>query len=322
MPKVSVVLPTYDAARFVGEAVESVLLQTFSDFELIVVDDGSTDETREIVAGYSDPRVRYIYQENRGPAAARNAGIRASRGEYVVFLDADDTWLPRKLACQIPLLRAHPDLGLVYCSAYKFEDDAVFSEMRARHRGDVVYPLLIVDNIVAGSASSAMVRRECFDRVGLFDEDLTAFEDWDMWLRIALQYEFDYVPEHLVMIRVHSASIQKQVQRMKTGILAFFDKVLTDPTLAAAARPVRRRVRSLACFVLGRACCNGGELGLARRYLLQSVWHYPLQGRAWALLAVTLLGPRPMSWARAGRTRLIRAVRYRHLDRGAGWVDR
>ena len=122
MPVVSAIIPTYNFGRFLGEAIQSVLDQTFTDFELIVVDDGSTDDTREVVGSFNDSRIRYIYQENRGLPAARNTGIKASRGEYIAFLDSDDIWLTQNLELKVKSLDSHPDAGLVCSDGYNFDD--------------------------------------------------------------------------------------------------------------------------------------------------------------------------------------------------------
>ncbi len=309
MPRVSVVMPAYNAGQFIAEAIESVLAQTFGDFELIVVDDGAIDDTCNVVARFSDARVRYFYQENRERSAARNAGIRAARGEYVAFLDADDTWLPEKLARQVAHMDEHPEVGLVYCAAYKVRGGRVSSQMKARFRGNVVRPLLTVDNIIAGSASAVMVRRDVLDCVGGFDEGRIIFEDWDLWLRIAMHYTVDFVSEALACVRVHSGSTQARAELMKAGIQSFFDHVLTAPAFADEVRPVERRVRGLQDFLLGRVCCNAGEMGEARKHLWQSVRYDPLRSWAWAYLGAALLGRCPLSWLRTARSQAFRLQR-------------
>jgi glycosyltransferase involved in cell wall biosynthesis len=313
-PTVSVVIPSYNSARFVGEAIESVLAQSYEGFELIVVDDGSTDNTRDVVARYTDPRVRYVYQENQERSAARNRGIREARGKYVAFLDADDLWLPKKLAEQVRLMESQPDVGLAYVGTYVVEEDGTpFFEQRCRHRGNVVRALLVEDNIVAGSASSAMVRRACFERAGFFDESLSVCEDWDVWLRIASHYPVDFVDRPLVKVRTHGGSTQKQAEKMRQGTLAFFDRVLSDPSLENEVRPVRRQVRSLALFMVGRAYYAAREMRLARRYFLQSVRAYPLQWRAWQYGMRSLVGPQWTERLRWLRNRAAQSLRFRKV---------
>lgn len=311
MPEISVVIPTFNMARFVGEAVRSVLDQTFADFEVLVVDDGSTDNTREVIAAIDDPRVRYLHQENRGLAGARNAGIEAARGSFIAFLDADDLWLPDKLARQRQLFADRPWVGLVYTGAYVMEGGQVFACHRGRYRGHVVRELLTVDNIVVGSGSAAMVRRECFDRVGLFDESLSACEDWDMWLRIAARYPFDFVEQPLVKLRTHAGGMQRQAERMHRATRALFDKILADPALSDHVRETRTQVTSLADFMVGRSYYFAREMPEARRYFLRSLRAHPLQARAWEYLLRSLLGRRLTEVARTGRNRLRHALRFR-----------
>jgi glycosyltransferase involved in cell wall biosynthesis len=303
------VIPAYNPGPFIGEAVASVLAQTFADFDLVVVDDGSTDDTRSILASFTDERVSYLFQDNRERSGARNTGIRAARGEYIAFLDADDTWLPEKLARQVALLDAHSEIGLVYCSAWKLRAGVIMGEQKATYRGNVVRPLLIVDNVIAGSASAVMVRRDVLDEVGGFDERRIIYEDWDLWLRIARRFPVDFVADNLVHIRVHPASTQMRTELMKSGIRTFFDPLLTDPLWADEVRPVARRVHGLENFLIGRVCCNAGQMAEARRHLLRSVSYDPLRVRAWAYLGVACLGPRPLAWLRAARTRAAQLTR-------------
>jgi glycosyltransferase involved in cell wall biosynthesis len=208
-PMVSVVIAAYSAARWIAETLDSVLAQTFQDFEVIVVDDGSTDETPEVVAGYGS-RVRYLRQENGGQPSARNFGIRAVRGSYVAFLDADDLWLPEKLQLQMDLLSRHPNLAWVYSDAIVFDEESgqeVFraSDVTKLYAGDILRPLLL-SNFIA--SPTPVIRRDVFDTVGYFDEspDLQFAEDWNMWLRIAAKYQVRFVERPLAKYRRHATS--------------------------------------------------------------------------------------------------------------------
>ncbi len=184
MPRVSVVIPCYNTGQYLAEAIQSVLDQTYRDWELIVVDDGSTDNTREIAYSFSDPRIRYVYQENRGLSAARNMGIHSSQGEFLQFLDADDLILPAKFEQQVKLLDAHPQYGLVYSQSRYLQDghlDTICCECTPS--GNVLSEL-VAENLFPVHA--ALIRRACFEHAGLFCEELTAGgEDRDMWLRMA-----------------------------------------------------------------------------------------------------------------------------------------
>lgn len=209
MPKVSVIIPTYNRAYLVCEAIDSVLSQTFKDFEIIVVDDGSTDNTKEALEKYG-PRICYIYQENKGRAEARNAGIRQAKAEYIAFLDDDDIWLPNKLEKQITFLDTRPDIGLVHTFIKKVDAEGhLLVKETKRHIKSYRKAMQIGYNYAGMSAlcimftSTIMLRKECFYEVGLYDRNTEVFEDWDFYLRLALKYSIGTIPESLVMYRLH-----------------------------------------------------------------------------------------------------------------------
>jgi glycosyltransferase involved in cell wall biosynthesis len=208
-PAVSVIIPAYNSVPWVAETLDSVLAQTFKDFEVIVVDDGSTDETPAVVAGYGS-RVRYLRQEHGGQPSARNAGIRAACGAYIAFLDADDLWLPEKLQLQMDLFSRHPDLAWVYSDVIVFNEGSgreafKYSDVTKLYAGDILRPLLLFDFI---ASPTPVVKREVFGTVGYFDEspDLQNSEDWNMWLRIAAKYPVRFVERPLAKYRRHAAS--------------------------------------------------------------------------------------------------------------------
>jgi glycosyltransferase involved in cell wall biosynthesis len=219
-PAVSVIVPTYNYARFLPAALDSALGQTFRDFEALVIDDGSTDDTPEVVRPYlADPRVRYHRVANGGPARARNVGLGLARAPLVAFLDADDLWLPAKLERQVALFRRDPGLGLVYTRRRLMDEEGCDLDCGepAPHRGDVLRALLACNFLCL---ATCMLRREVFTAVGTFDETLKQSEDFDLWLRIAERYRFDYVDEQLVRYRVGHASISRHVEeRLRTVVL-------------------------------------------------------------------------------------------------------
>jgi glycosyltransferase involved in cell wall biosynthesis len=195
----SVIIPTFNRAAFLREAIGSVLAQTEKDFELIVVDDGSTDRTRELVVEYGD-RVRYFFQSNAGVSAARNLGIRHARGKFITFLDSDDLWLPKKLARQLQWMAAHPSLMLCYTDEIWIRRGVrVNQKLIHAKSGGWIYPLCLPRCII--SPSSVLMRRELFEAVGLFDEQLPVCEDYDLWLRIATRFEVGYIAEPLIVKR-------------------------------------------------------------------------------------------------------------------------
>ena len=221
--QVSVVIPTYNHAHFVGAAIQSVLNQTYREFEIIVVDDGSTDDTRSIVAQFRD-QVRYIWQENQGLSAARNSGIRAANGEFIALLDADDMYEPAFLSKLISQLEANPDGDAVYCG-YQFVDATNNPLPHIEKRvvpPDQLYDVLLNGNFMAPECM--LVRKRCYTEGQLFDEALRACEDWDMWLWISKQYKVLGTSDVLTRHRILSGSMSSDPVRMLNNRLAVLQK--------------------------------------------------------------------------------------------------
>ena len=218
-PLVSVVIATYNMARYLPLAVKSALDQTYKNIEVLVVDDGSTDDTDHAIEPLlEDPRLRYCRQENKGQAAAKNRGIRESRGAYIAFLDADDVWALDKLDLQLPLFSRSEAVGVVHARVVYIDktgrelsvaDNRLF-------RGRVSGPLLIRNFIGFGTS---IVKRECFDRLGVFKENVRMGVDYDLWLRLSTQYEFDYIDRPLLYYRVWSGQMSNNGKsRYENGI--------------------------------------------------------------------------------------------------------
>lgn len=293
-PLVSAVIPTYNYARYVAGAVESVLAQSFDDLEIVVVDDGSTDETADTLHPFLD-RIRYIRQEHRGLAAARNTGIRVARGPYVAFLDSDDLWLPEKVSVQSARLDDDPAVGLVYGEAALFAETspgtATLHSYWAHHPSGKILPWLVRQNVVP--SPTPMVRRELFDQVGPFDETLSACEDWDMWIRIAQVSEFAYVDRVLAKYRVHAANMSLDYERMMTNGLRVLEKAFSSPNLSPEIKRLRRSIisRRHADYALG--CFYEGRYAQARRSVIRAVTLDPrclCYGKTAAVLSSCLLG--------------------------------
>jgi len=192
--KVSVVIPTYNRAEFLKRAIESVFKQTFQDFELIIVDDGSTDKTKEVVNSFWSDKIKYIYQENSGGAARpKNTGIKVATGEYIAILDDDDEWLPEKLEKQVRFLDEHPEIDIVGCN-YLINGK---KEYRIPEYKDVLKRILETDDM--GTGSIMVYRRKVFDNVGLFDENLRSSQDKEMRIRLAQEHRFGFVREPLAI---------------------------------------------------------------------------------------------------------------------------
>lgn len=210
MSKVSVIIPTYNRVNLICDAVDSVLNQTFKDWEIIVVDDGSTDNTREVLGKYTS--IIYVYQENKGRAEARNIGAKLAKGEYIAFLDDDDIWLPHKLKKQVDYLNSHPGICLVHAFIEVVNEEGRLLPKETKKQVKLYRKAMKLGYTYEGMSqlclmftSTVMVRRACLDKIGLFDSRVEAFEDWDFYLRFALKYPIATIPDALVNYRIHKA---------------------------------------------------------------------------------------------------------------------
>ena len=220
MPAISIVLATFNRAQLLPQAIASIQAQTFADWELIVVDDGSTDSTRQVVSEIQqrDPRVRYVHQENRGGAAARNMGVRAAQGMYITFKDDDDLCHLEKLAQQYQLLSTHPEYGWMY--GFMDVENLVTGERSVHGRVVTTYRELFSGYFIG--TPTVLIRRSCFDRVGAFKEDraLWGAEDLEFFLRLTKVYAFGCVPKPLITryIREEQASIERQARYLEATV--------------------------------------------------------------------------------------------------------
>ena len=224
-PVVSVVVPAYNAAWCVHRAVDSVLSQEYKDFELIVVDDGSTDRTVEVLSAYGTA-LRVVRQANGGLSSARNAGIRAARGEYVAFLDADDWWLPGKLGRQVALMRTRTDIGFSSTAARVEDPDGrLLNVWRcACWEGSFLAHLFGSNADVAGSGSAVIARRALFEHTGGFDETLRSLEDIDMWMRLAAVTGYACLDEPLAVILKRPDSMSRNLEVMRDAAVRVMSK--------------------------------------------------------------------------------------------------
>lgn len=260
MARVSIIIPTYNRADMILTALESVLAQTYSDWEAIVVDDGSTDATRDVISVVKDDRVRYIAQANKGLPGARNTGIRASTGEYVAFLDSDDAFLPEKLAVQVPRLDAEPALGLI-AGGYIEVDPAMrpIRELRPWEK----HPQMNLPVWVRAClfcVGSPLVRRSWLEKAGLFDESMRYVEDWDLWLRMAsLGCRMAWLEQPVYLYRMHASNMVRQAVLMKNGMIRMFDKFFALPGLSAEVSALRGAAYGYAYLNAAARALAGGD---------------------------------------------------------------
>jgi glycosyltransferase involved in cell wall biosynthesis len=266
LPRVSIIIPTYNRSKLLRVALESALEQTYPNIEVIVVDDGSTDDTATVMAQYAG-RVTYLKQANQDVAAARNTGIRAASGEYLTFLDDDDLILPIKIARQVQVLDFQPGVGLVHCQFYRANEDGNYlNQIGLLPEGEVLHKLVCRNFVWVGAP---LIRRHCFDRVGLFDEGIPSITaDWDMWLRIAQAgYRFACVQEPLGVYRIHRDSMLSDVVKLERGLFAVLEKVFSNPQLPADVAVLKKQALGEICFWIGCRYYAAGQWDDARRSL-------------------------------------------------------
>ena len=231
MNKISVLIPSYNCVKFLPEAIKSVLNQTYQDFEIIIIDDGSTDNTKDIVDSFKKQylnQIQYIYQENKGLAIARNTGLEHAQGQYIALLDADDVWLPERLEAEIHVIESDPSIGLVHANITKISPTGEFLDTPIRQKqflsGNIYEYIFLRKADIA--CPTVLFRKECCKQAGMFDPNLTRLgcEDRDLWLRISKDYKITYVDKVLANYRVSPESMSRNLKKMLEARLYVIDK--------------------------------------------------------------------------------------------------
>lgn len=251
-PKVSVIITTYNRADYLGFAIDSVLSQTFEDFELIIIDDGSTDGTKELVNSYQDERIIYHYQENRGQNPARNKGMAISNGEYIAHLDSDDMWIPSKLEKQVYILENNYNIGLVYCGTQLIDGmhNVIGTQPIVIHNGKVLDKLLMTNFLYNGSC--AIFRKDCLKKVGFFDESFKRMTDWEFYLKFAIYYKFFGINEYLLKYRIHNETMSKDFNSYKAYGIKILEKIFAHKDLDPKYLKFKNRAIALRHRYMGR----------------------------------------------------------------------
>jgi glycosyltransferase involved in cell wall biosynthesis len=289
-PQVSVVIPTFNSARLVREAIDSVLGQTYRDFEIIVVDDGSDDDTSSVVAQFGS-NVNYFKQTNQGAGAARNQGIAMSRGKHIAFLDADDLWAPEKLAEQIPVIEQDSSVGLVY------SDWAITSPgggTKASQLKDLkpqsgnVFDGLVQCGFIL--TSGAVVRRTCLDDVGDFDNTLSIAQDYDLWLRISYRWKIELVNKVLVTKKDRDGNLSSNLIRTANERIALFHKALINfSDMTPSTRQLVKDQLAYNYWDVGYHHFDQLSLREARKSFASCLSYRPSNARAFGYFAATFL---------------------------------
>lgn len=278
LPLVSVVIPTYNYGHFVCEAIESALAQTYPHIEVIVVDDGSRDDTKKRLEQYGS-KIRTVYQDNRGLSAARNTGIKEAKGVYIAFLDSDDIWIPKKIEQQIQAFEGKTSLGIVSCSNLEINEKGdVLGEVLKqdfKNRKELI-DNLILRNVISGG-SNAVVRKDCFSKIGLFDETLNSSEDWDMWLRITYHYDVKIVEAPLVKVRVSPKSMSSapNASRMLQNELKVLDKYFSQNGMPQLQK-LKAKALSYRYFCAAWAYLTSQDIHEAWQHILKSFYYSPI----------------------------------------------
>ena len=288
MPKVSVIIPTYNRAQFLSFAIESALKQTFTDLEIIVSDDKSTDHTRKVVKSFKDRRIRYVYNDgNRGPSATRNTAILSSEGEYIAFLDDDDEWLPEKLKIQVNLMDKSPrSICGVYSNRLKINKsngEIISTDPGAEKlKGNLLFQLVIKSPI---HTSTVLVRKKCLEEVGLFNETISYMEDRDLWIRLSMNWDFEYINEPLIKVFFHrNGHLSQNLMNQTAGrekLLEMYQYLFRK----------NRESWGKLHLCLGAQYCQLKEMKKGRHNIIEAIKIYPFNKLAYFHLFSSLLGP-------------------------------
>jgi|GEM_PF-2351979 hypothetical protein len=292
MTHITVVIPTYNRADCLPKTLDSVLAQTYGDYDVVVVDDGSTDETQRVLGGYTG-LIQVVQQPNLGVGQARNTGIRAAKGQYIAFLDSDDIWIPKKLELQVLALESDRDLKWVYSDAYAFDGETgqwlfLLSDLARQYEGEISKSLLLEDFI---PSPTPVVARSVFDEVGSFS-DIQVVEDWEMWLRIAARYPIRRVPQSLAGYRVHQRSVtrgQHPVSHLRQRLRAIEMAVAFDPS---TYQPHMKLAMARQFFIAGKAMRSENETESSRVMFRTAITYAPGMLASYPYWASTFLGAR------------------------------
>ncbi|MGA2668939.1 MAG: glycosyltransferase [Ignavibacteria bacterium] len=282
MPKISVIIPTYNRASLISESIDSVLYQTYKDFDLIIVDDGSTDNTKEIISRYDDPRVKYEYRENRGVSAARNYGAEMTSADYIIFLDSDDILLENSLEKFVNCLDFNKEVGFGYGQANIMKVGGEVYRVRKSHfftDSQIIDPVKQIRELIFHkpyTVSTCAMRLSCFNAIGGFNEDMWFAEDWQFFVRLAKRYSAFYIAEPVTNMRVHDNQLQNEVKPgREKAFFSIIKEVFEDPIFAPKVEDIKGQAYCHIYNSILAELASGEDSKLARKYQIMAVRFYP-----------------------------------------------
>lgn len=311
MPKVSVIIPTYNCGQYITEAIESVLSQTYKDVEIVVVDDGSEDNTKEVLAKYIDQRtIKYCYQKNQGPGAARNTGIKASEGAFLAFLDADDILLPKSLERRVEFLEKCYGVYLVFSDYFKQNDfesvpkvgflrerrfvDMFGGAVKKRTGDEIVFNCkeyfdIAIKDYVYVHTCGVLLRKAIIDRIGLFRTDFSIGEDNEFWFRICSRYDIGYVDKPLYFYRTYASNLTKNKLKLSENAIKYYTFLLDSYGSDQHVKRALKKKLADQQFWLGYCYMEKGERKLALGQYLRSILSNPFNAASWKYGLLSLL---------------------------------
>lgn len=295
-PLITIITPAYNAAATIADTIHSVQEQTYSHWEWIIVDDGSTDSTATIIQQFNDPRIQLLSSLHTGlPGKGRNMALARARGDYIAFIDADDLWLPDKLALQVDYLTTHPSVGLVFSTYYEWHsNDPGLGRLVPNIRG-LPNPGMLVRELCTRffiGTSSVMVRRSLLDTWGGFDETLDVAEDYELWLRLAPHTLYGFLERPLMRHRLHTHNLTRSpVYTIECWMTARHKALRHHPDMAEVLAPLRLRLPAQSLMELGRAWLLEGDQAKGRRLLAQAVRVWPFAPRIWLWFGLSFVRP-------------------------------
>jgi glycosyltransferase involved in cell wall biosynthesis len=285
-PTVSVIIPTYNRAHLLGRSLRSVLNQTYQDFEIIVVDDASTDDSETVILSLDNEKIRYLrHEKNKGATAARNTGIKAAKGSYIAFQDSDDEWLPEKLEKQMKVFEsAPPEVGVVYTGYYKISGNNITyapSSYFTKKEGNLYQQLLKVNHL---STQCILVYKHCLEKVGSFDENLPRHQDWELAIRLAKHFEFKFIDEPLAIVYRDHASISTNQDALVKASEIIFNKHFLEYNN-------NKKIIANYYYRYGKLFCSSGNIKKGRDYYFKAFKAFPFDCRFILAILISSFGP-------------------------------